>query len=303
MNNTAKKLHRLLPVFFTHFIAHCLPLTAYRSLLTAHCILLTLTTAHAQKVAVLTPEKNSVTEKIAAHLSEKFEALDPDLVEMAYKSQVVENVYNLTIAESKTLGNAIGCDFFIILKSENLRRTSFTKPLYFESYAAVYLVSTRTGRLVFWTLKSFEADNEGAAEKQLLAAVDRLSGEILPALKRAADSEQGEPLAPNIEELPEEGSPEARNFKSPLPFKRMVPVYKRLANLYGITATVDAMVDLNENGQVTRIEVTRWAGYELDESVREVINKMQWRPAERDGKTLPIRVLLRYNFKKIEKDE
>jgi TonB family protein len=277
--------------------------TAHRLLLIAYCLLLTFATAHAQKVAVLTPEKNPLTEKIAEHLTEKFEALDPDLVEMAFKTRVVENIYNLTTTESKTLGNAVGCDFFIILKSENLRRTSFAKPLYFESYAAVYLVSTRTGRLVFWTLKSFAAEDQDNAEKQLLGALDRLSGDILPALKNAADSELKEPAAPNIEELPDESSPEAKNFKSPLPFKRMVPVYKRLANLYGITATVDALVDLDENGRVTRIEVTRWAGYELDESVKEVINKMQWRPAERDGKTLPIRVLLRYNFKKIEKDE
>jgi hypothetical protein len=30
---------------------------------------------------------------------------------------------------------------------------------------------------------------------------------------------------------------------------------------------------------------------------------MQWRPASRDGKALPLRVLLRYNFKKIEDGE
>jgi hypothetical protein len=30
---------------------------------------------------------------------------------------------------------------------------------------------------------------------------------------------------------------------------------------------------------------------------------MNWRPAERNGKTLPMRFLLRYNFKKAEQDK
>jgi TonB family protein len=76
-----------------------------------------------------------------------------------------------------------------------------------------------------------------------------------------------------------------------------------VANLYAVTATVDATVDLDETGKVLRVEITRWAGYGLDESVEETIRKMQWRSATRDGKPLPIRVLLRYNFKKIETDE
>jgi hypothetical protein len=52
-----------------------------------------------------------------------------------------------------------------------------------------------------------------------------------------------------------------------------------------------------------RIGITRWAGYGLDESVIKTINEMQWRAASREGKALPIRVLLRYNFKKIEKED
>lgn len=51
------------------------------------------------------------------------------------------------------------------------------------------------------------------------------------------------------------------------------------------------------------MEITRRAGYGLDESVAEIIKKMQRRPALREGKPLPIRVLLRYNFKKPESEE
>lgn len=255
-----------------------------------------------QKIAVITPEKNPNSEKISLPFAEKLNALDSDLVEMAVKSQSFENIYNLSTEEAKNLGNVIGCDFFVLLKSENLRRTSFAKPLYYESYAAIYLVSARTGRLVFWTLKSFEANTPDSADRQLFNSTNNLINEVLSQIKQAQESEIKESTTTNIEELPDENSPDAKNFKSPLPFKRIVPVYKRLANLYSIVATVDATVDLDEKGQITRIEITRWAGYDLDESVKETIKQMEWRPASRNGKTLPIRVLLRYNFKKIEKE-
>ncbi len=257
----------------------------------------------AQKIAIITPEKTVNSEKIASQFAEKFNGMDSSLVEMAVKSQSFENIFNLTTTEAKTLGNAIGCDFFILLKSENVRRTSFAKPVYFESYAVIYLVSTRTGRLVFWTLKSFEAETPKVADTQLFVSLKQLANQISLQIKTAQESELEEPVPPNLEELPDENSPEAKNFKSPLPFKRIIPVYKRLANLYRISATVDAMVDLDEKGKITRIEITRWAGYDLDESVKENINKMEWRPASRNEKTLPIRVLLRYNFKKVEKVE
>lgn len=256
-----------------------------------------------QKIAVINPQKNPNSEKVAAQLIEKFKALDADLVEMAVKSQPIENIFNLSTEEAKTLANAIGCDYIILLKAENLRRTSFSKPVYFESYTAIYLVSARTGRLVFWTLKSFEAETPNIADTQLFASINYLESEISQNIKKVQEAEINEPTPPILEELPDENSPEAKNFKSPLPFRRIVPPYRRLANLFSIAATVDATVDVDESGKITRIEITRWAGYDLDESVKETIRQMQWRPASRNGKTLPIRVLLRYNFKKIEKDE
>lgn len=255
-----------------------------------------------QKIAIIVPEKNTHSEKISAQFVEKLNVMDADLVGMALKSQSIENIYNLSLEEAKSLGTAIGCDFFIILKTENLRRTSFAKPLYFDSYAAIYLVSSRTGRLVFWTLNRFESETVISADAQLFNSIPTLIDNLKTQIKTINQNEIAESTPPNIEELPEENSPESKNFKSPLPFKRMAPVYKRLANLYGIAATVDALVDLDENGKIMRIEITRWAGYDLDESVKETIQKMNWRPASRNGKTLPIRVLLRYNFKKIEKE-
>jgi len=57
---------------------------------------------------------------------------------------------------------------------------------------------------------------------------------------------------------------------------------------------------VDENGRILDTEIVRWAGFSLDEAVDKTIRQMNWKPADRNGKTLPMRVLLRYNFRKIE---
>lgn len=256
-----------------------------------------------QKIALIAPEENQISEKITSQLANKLDSIDTDLALNATRALSYENIFNLTKEEAKNLGSAIGCDYFVLLKADNLRRTSLVKSDYFESYIVLYLVSSRTGRLVFWTLKSFEDETANEADRQLEHSVDDLVKEIKLQMANFYKNEVNEVSPRNIEELPAEDSPEIKNFQSPLPYKRLRPQYTRIADLYGITATVEATIDLDERGNIIEIEISRWAGYELDESVKKVINEMQWRPASRNGKTLPIRVLLRYNFKKIEKDE
>jgi Gram-negative bacterial TonB protein C-terminal len=249
--------------------------------------------ADAQKIAVITPEKSEIATKISLELSDKLNALDSDLVEKAFQSTTYERVYNLTTNEAKSIGSAIGCDFYVLLKSETLRRNSFEKREYFESYAAIYLVNSKSGHLVFWKIYSFADKKIEIAEQKLFSEINIIATTIKDNLK----SEKTE--KPIIAEFSEDD----KTLRSPLPYKRLKPAYTILANLYSIAATIDIEVDLNEKGEITRTEILRWAGFGLDESVIETVKKMNWRPAIKDGKTLPIRVLLRYNFKKVEKDE
>lgn len=277
--------------------AFFLLLAAYGSLLT---------TTAAQKIAVLTPDKNgpseSFAERLETSLAAKFKILNSSLSEAAFLSADAENPFNMTAAESKIIGAAVGCDFFLLVKSENLRRNSFAKKEYFEAYAAVYAVSARTGRLVFWKIQSVEAPESAAAEKRLAEAANALAGEISEKISLTAKAEFGEKPVP-LEEIPAENSPAAKNFRPPLPYKRISPSYTPLANLYSIKATVEIEIDFDESGAIRRTAIIRWAGFGLDEAVTETVLKMNWRPAMRDGKPLPVRAVLRYNFKKIEKDE
>jgi len=259
-----------------------------------------------QKIAVLIPDKSLQSQmlmpKLKTFLAQNFKVLDDSLSEAAFRSVTYENPFNLSLKEAKNLGTAIGCDYFLLVKTQTLRRYSFEKKEFYESFAAVYMVSSRTGRLVFWKLATFEAEDSQNAEKKLFASISNLATEISQKLKVVA-KEANQLSADNFEQLPNENSPEAKDFRPPLPYKRIRPEYTKTANLYSIEATVDIEADIDENGNVAHSEIIRWAGFGLDESVAETVRKMNWRPAERSGKSLPTRVLLRYNFKKIADDE
>lgn len=261
----------------------------------------------AQKVAVIVSGKDETAqrfaEKLETSLSVKFKILDASMSETAFHSVAVENVFNQTIEEAKIIGSAVGCDYFLLVKAQDQRRVSLAKGDYFESFAPVFVVSARTGRLVFWKMQTFEALKQSDANRLLFASTDELANELSVKLKNVSSLELNEKVSAKIEEVPAENSFEAKNFRPPLPFKRIKPPYTKLADLYRVAATVDILVDVDEKGAILRTEIVRWAGFGLDEAVDETVRQMNWRAAERNGKFIPMRVLLRYNFKKIEKEE
>ena len=263
-------------------------------------------TVVAQKVAVLTPDKAETSrefaENLETRLAERSKVLDNSLSEAAYLSDPPVTPFNLTTEESKRIGSAIGCDSFILIRSATQRRSAYRRNEYYEAYAVVFVVSSRTGRLLFWKLQRFEASKPEKARKMLADSTASLASEITDKLHTAIKGELSEPESPAMEEVPEETSPAAKNFRAPIPYRRVKPEYTAQASLYDVTATVDLVVDLDANGSILRTEVVRWSGFGLDESVEKTVRAMNWRPAERGGKTLPMRFLLRYNFKRIDKE-
>ncbi|MBK8466159.1 MAG: energy transducer TonB [Chloracidobacterium sp.] len=260
----------------------------------------------AQQVAIMSPDGSEASRHFAeileGEIAAKYRIVDTTMSEAAFASTKAADKFNMSVEESKAAGLAIGCDFFILVKAETTRRSSSVQAKYYESHAAVYSVSTRTGRLVFWALPRFNATTEQEAKALLNAAANPLASEIANKLRIAAKSELAEPLLVKMDEPPDADSPLARSLRTPIPYRRIKPEYTSDAFLYAITATVDIIVDLDERGLILRTEITRWAGYGLDESVEKAVRSMNWRPAERNGKPLPMRFLLRYNFKKTDKD-
>lgn len=259
------------------------------------------------KIAVINSGvQNKFVNIFAEQSAKRFKLLDADLTQVAVRGLKLENLFNLTLTDAKNLGMAVDCDFFLVIKSENLRRSSLEREVYFESYAVTFLVSARTGRLTIWEDRRFEADTAEAAEKLLLSDAKTAAAKFAAKIAEANERERTERAeisneAVLIEDLPAEEAADAAKFRIPLPYKRLSPAYTAAAARLDIEATVDVAAELNENGEVTKTEVVRWAGFDLDEAAANTIKKMHFRPALRDGKAVPIRILLRYNFRDLQK--
>lgn len=262
--------------------------------------------ATAQRIAILAPDRSDQSRAFAERLSgsfgKKIEVLDRDLASAAFTSNTHPNPFNMTADESKEVGMVIGCDFFVLIRSVIQRRSASGRADYYEAYAVIYVVSTRTGRLVDWRLQKFEADKPENAANLLDRSAANLTADLEIRIVATAKAEIAEPKPPQMEEPPDQASPPTANFRSPIPYRRIKPEYTAEASFYGVAATVEITVDLDANGTILRTDIARWAGFGLDGSVEKAVRQMNWRPAERGGKTLPMRFLLRYNFKKVEKE-
>jgi TonB family protein len=232
---------------------------------------------------------------------------NPDLSRAAAKGNGYAGSLNLTVNEARDLGAALATEFYILGDAQTLRRSSFESPVYYESYCSIFLVSTRTGRLILWERPSFEnaeATNAEAKLSQYLsddAFARRLIGVIKKShederVQRAGLTASAEAL---IEEAPEdEKAAEAQGIRAPRPYRRLRPEYPQTAARAEAEATVDVVVDVGADGEVGDVQVARWAGFGLDESTIATVRQLHFFPAMKNGTPIPVRVMLRYNFRK-----
>ncbi|MGH9968180.1 MAG: TonB family protein [Pyrinomonadaceae bacterium] len=248
-------------------------------------------------------------ETLAANLGSLSELsiIDRDQVRSAAKGTGYSGSLNMSLSEARNLGSAIGSDFFVLGDSQTLRRSPSTGALYFESYASVFVVSSRTGRLVMWQRLNSRASSAEAAEglllKDLSSSVFR--GGQLAALRRAQDEERTDrelaidSATPVIEAAPDEDTTAgAEGLRLPRPYRRLKPPYPETAASAEAEATVDVLLDLDAKGEVGHVEIARWAGFGLDEATVETVKQLHFFPAIRNGTPIPLRILLRYNFRK-----
>jgi TonB family protein len=58
------------------------------------------------------------------------------------------------------------------------------------------------------------------------------------------------------------------------------------------------LVAISAAGEVNDVQVVRWAGFGLDDITVATVRQMHFFPAMKNGTAIPLRVLLRYNFRK-----
>ncbi|MEP6637670.1 MAG: energy transducer TonB [Acidobacteriota bacterium] len=233
--------------------------------------------------------------------------VDPDQARAAATGAGYAASLNMSLTEARTLGAAIGSDFYMLGEAQTLRRSPSTGPRYFESYASIFLVSSRSGRLVTWERPSFQAATPAAAEKQLLATITDgdFARRTQTAIHRAQEEERTaremaiEKGTPVIEAAPaDDTAAETQGVRLPRPYRRLQPAYPDSAARAEVEAVVDVLVDLDADGEVSHVEVARWAGFGLDQVTLDTVRQLHFFPALRNGTPIPLRVLLRYNFRK-----
>lgn len=256
-----------------------------------------------------TPFAQKISEKLRQRLiaTKELAVSDADLTRAAAKGVGYSGSLNLSVNEARDLGAALASELYVIGDAQTLRRSSSTKPEYYESYCSLFLVSARSGRLVLWDRPSFQNDQAANAEEQLSQQLssDETIGRLVTAIRRAHEEQRlqrtiiesnSEPL---IEEAPEdEKAAEVQGLRLPRPYRRLRPAYPESAALADAEATVDVLVDVRADGEVGEVQIARWAGFGLDEITVATVRQMHFFPAMKNGNPIPMRVLLRYNFRK-----
>jgi TonB family protein len=232
---------------------------------------------------------------------------DADLSRAAAKGIGYSGSLNLTLTEARDLGAALATEFYVIGDAQTLRRSSFQSPVYYESYCSIFLVSARTGQLLLWERPSFENNEATTAEARLsqYLSSDDLRRRLIGFVKQAHTDERikrtklSAPAEAVIEEAPEdEKSAENQGIRLPRPYRRLRPAYPDAAARADAEAIVDVVVDVGTDGEVGDVQVVRWAGFGLDETTVATVRQLHFFPAMKNGTPVPMRVMLRYNFRK-----
>jgi TonB family protein len=234
--------------------------------------------------------------------------IDQSLVQPALVGIGYDGSIDMTKDEARRVAAAIGCDFFVIGKTEALTRSTRENESHQEAYAGVIFVDARTGSLAAFDFISEKGDSREMALNGLVKTlsgrasgyVDRIAQVIAARARKDPAREVAHPEGgEKIEDIPDEGSARAVGFAPPEFLNRVKPEYTSEAEQADITATVEAMVVFRLNGEVGRVEITRWAGFGLEDSAERAIRQLKFKPATRDGKSISVRALIRYNFRRV----
>src|SRR5438552_2091345 len=187
--------------------------------------------------------------------SNEFEIIDRELTKSAVRGAGYSGSLNMSRQESRDLGAAIGCDFYFIGEAQTLRRSASTRPVYYETYASIFLVSARTGRLILWERPSTNADWAEASQKQFTMILSFSGRHFVAAIRKAQQEERAERTSavsnttPIIELLSDDDNERSKDIQAPRPYRRLKPVYPDTAARSEIEATVDVLVDIDAQGE------------------------------------------------------
>ena len=240
--------------------------------------------------------------KLAQVQPTDFELLEPELIRAAAQGAKYAGGLNLQREEARALGLSLGCDYFWLGKVQIGRRQGEGQRQYFEALLGLFTVETRTGRLVAFNFFREEAATEVEARQRLSVSIQHSWSKLAAALFTARDQHRAEVAqagflqTPLIEVLNDDQL--GQGAQQPIFYQRFKPEYTQEAEWAGITATVELEAVFQADGRVGDVQVTRWAGFGLDEVALATVRKLRFKPAQQAGKEVTIRGLVRYNFRR-----
>jgi TonB family protein len=214
----------------------------------------------------------------------------------------------MTREEARRLGAAVGCDFFVTGKTETLARSEREGQSREEAYAGVMIVDGRGGALAIFDFHFEMGATRDAAQGALATALEaRAAGYIQRMIDytaaRARTGRRDETSREPVEDLPAQGSPQSEGFVAPQFLNRVKPEYTEEAGRADINATVEAKAVFRASGEVGEVEITRWAGFGLDQAAERAIRQLKFKPATRDGDAVSVRATVQYNFRRVNESD
>jgi TonB family protein len=241
--------------------------------------------------------------RAALALSAQVALIDPAQAEPAVVGVGYDGSINMSRDEARRLGAAIGCDFFIAGKRDGFTRSDAKAESHEEALVGLMIVDARTGELAAFDFIDEKAVTRAAALEALTRVlVVRAASYIerMIAHRAGRDAARGiAGVAEHIEDLPDADSAAVAGFTPPEFLNRVKPAYTDEAERADITATVEGLAVFRADGTVGEIQITRWAGFGLDEAAERAIRQLKFKPATRDAKPVSVRATVRYNFRRI----
>ncbi|KAF0250128.1 MAG: TonB family C-terminal domain-containing protein [bacterium] len=247
------------------------------------------------------PQSELLAPKLIKALSQAgFTTQEQSLTKTINQNLKFPNRMNLSTREASNLGQALGVDVFLILRSKIVERADVGASLYGEGYLAIAFVNSRSGKLILFDFIETQQSNTTLASetiaKQLIEQLPSYTQQVLSIVNKQFTPLSLDPQDAEAMEIPAEGSALAEAFDLPEFTARKQPIYTENARKMAVSAIVALEVVLRKDGKVGNIEVVHWAGFGLDESAIMAAKELRFEPALLEDKAVSCRALIRYNF-------
>ncbi|MBI4853453.1 MAG: energy transducer TonB [Acidobacteria bacterium] len=249
--------------------------------------------------------QDSQSETLSSNLTKTlsqngFNLQDINLTKTITKNLKFPNEMNLSTKEARNLGQALGVDTFLVLKSKIVERADVGATLYGEGFLALAFVNSKSGKLILFDFIEIKQPTLDLAKeeiaKELINKIPSYKKNVLTALEAEFDIPKVDPQDAEAIEIPIEGSKLAEKFDLPEFTSRKPPLYTEMARKMGVSAIVELEIVLRKDGNIGNIEVIHWAGFGLEESAIMAAKELKFEPALLEDTPISCRALIRYNF-------